>query len=78
MFFIKDWYPEGEPGLSEHAPARPRRRKVHPLSWFVAAALMPLLVWDVWQTLQDVKHRHQAYASDAGPPATARFRAHFD
>jgi hypothetical protein len=38
---------------------RARRRRVHPLTWATLAAVMPLLGWDVWQTLQDVKHRHE-------------------
>ena len=86
--FLVDELPEGEDELSgqapsEQAPARPQRHKVHPLTWVAAAALMPVLVYDVWQTLQDVKHRHHAYASHAyaspmSPPAAVQLRGHFE
>ncbi len=76
--FLIDELPQGESVLSERAPARPQRRKVHPLTWIVAAALAPVLAWDVWQTLQDVKQRHQAYASPMSPSAAARLRGHFE
>jgi len=39
---------------------RAQRRRVHPLTWATLVAVMPLLGWDVWQTLQDVKHRREA------------------
>jgi len=39
---------------SEPAPARHR---THPLTWIVAAALLPLLCWDAWQSLQEAKLR---------------------
>ena len=72
--FLIDELPEGEDVLCGQAPARPQRHKVRPLTWVVAAALMPLLAYDVWQTLQDVKHRHQAYASHMIPSAAAAAR----
>jgi len=33
-------------------------RKIHPLTWIVAAALLPVLVWDVRQTLTEMKLHH--------------------
>jgi hypothetical protein len=51
--------------LRERAPARRGRRRIQPLTWIVTVAVMPVLLYDVWQTVQDVKHRHAAggYAS---------------
>jgi hypothetical protein len=40
-------------------PARRERRRIRPLTWIVAVALTPVLIYDVWQTVQDVKHRHE-------------------
>lgn len=37
---------------SEAAPARHR---AHPITWIVAAALLPLLCWDAWQPMQEAK-----------------------
>ena len=58
------------------------RRRVQPLTWIVAAALMPVVVYDVWQTLHDVRQRQQirayALAANLGPPAAERPRALFD
>ena len=51
---------ERDVALPAPAPARRERRRIQPLTWIVAAALMPVLVYDVWQTVQDVKHRHEA------------------
>jgi hypothetical protein len=35
---------------------RPKRsRKIHPITWIVAAALIPILVWDVRQTVRESK-----------------------
>ena len=39
---------------SEPAPAR---HKIHPLTWIVAAALLPLLCWDAWESMQEAKLR---------------------
>lgn len=79
MFLIGE-LPEGEDVLLTRAPARPQRSKVHPLTWIAAAALMPVLAYDVWQTLQDVRHRHQAYptAASVSPSAAARLRGPFE
>lgn len=54
---------EAENLRSEQESACPQRHKVRPLTWMVAAALMPLLCYDVWQTLHDAKHRHEAHAA---------------
>ena len=38
------------------ATARPKQsRKIHPVTWIVAAALIPILVWDVRQTVRESK-----------------------
>jgi hypothetical protein len=58
--FLTDQLREDEPVYSELASARRLRLRVHPLTWIGLVAAMPLLGWDVWQTLQDVKHRHEA------------------
>ena len=44
-------------------------RKVHPITWIVSAALMPVLVWDVWQTMHDINARHHS-ASPLSAAAT--------
>lgn len=57
-------------------PARPKHRTVQPLTWIVTVALMPVLLYDVWQTVQDVKHHHAGGATDTAAnlssPAAAR------
>jgi hypothetical protein len=55
--------PERYVALPEQVPARPRRRTVQPLTWIVSAALVPVLLYDVWQTARDVNHRHAAAAT---------------
>ena len=38
------------------ATARPKQsRKTHPVTWVAVAAIIPLLVWDVRQTLRESK-----------------------
>jgi hypothetical protein len=38
------------------ATARPKHsRKTHPIRWVAVAAIIPLLVWDVRQTLREPK-----------------------
>jgi hypothetical protein len=51
------------------ATARPKHsRKVHPVTWIVAAALIPILVWDVRQTLRESKsHGTSSEASRLHP-----------
>lgn len=56
--------PERHVALPEQAPAHPRRRTVQPLTWIVSVALMPVLLYDVWQTAHDVNHRHAAAAAN--------------
>jgi len=58
--FLNDELTEDEPVYSERASARRLRHRVHPLTWIGLVAVVPLLSWDVWQTLQDVRHRHEA------------------
>jgi hypothetical protein len=55
--------PERYVALPEPAPARPRRRTVQPLTWIVSVALMPVLLYDVWQTAREVNHRHAVAAA---------------
>jgi hypothetical protein len=47
-------------------PARRERRRIRPLTWIVAVALTPVLIYDVWHTVQDVKHRHEVRGFIAG------------
>jgi hypothetical protein len=60
---LADELPERYVALPEPAAARPRRRTVQPLTWIVSVALMPVLLYDVWQTAHDVIHRHAAAAT---------------
>ena len=82
--FLDDELPDREPPLCGHRPqSLPRRRpRVRPLTWIVAAAFVPVLIYDVWQTVQDVRHRHEvrAYALTAklSLPAAERPRALID
>lgn len=46
--------------LPERVPPRRQRHRIQPLTWIVAVALTPVLLYDVWQTVRDVKHRHSA------------------
>jgi hypothetical protein len=57
---LSDELAEREDGLYEQVPKGSQRSRVHPLTWAALVAMVPLLSWDVWQTMQDVKHRHQA------------------
>lgn len=66
--------PERVVALPERVPARPQRRRVQPLTWIVSVALAPVLLYDVWQTVQDVHHRHAAAAATAGLSSTAAAR----
>lgn len=52
--------PERSVALPQRVLARPLRRMVQPLTWIVSAALVPVLLYDVWQTVQDVNQRHAA------------------
>lgn len=70
--------PERCSALPEQVGARPRRRTVQPLTWIVSVALIPVLLYDVWQTVQDVQHRHAAAGYDTAlslsSPGAARPR----
>ena len=57
---LADRVSEIDDALAERVPPRQRRRRIQPLTWIVTAALTPVLLYDVWQTVQDVKHRHAA------------------
>jgi hypothetical protein len=57
---LSDELPERGHALYEQMPKGSQRSRVHPLTWAALVAMVPLLSWDVWQTMQDVKHRHQA------------------
>lgn len=57
--------PQRHIALPERVLARPRRRTVQPLTWIVSLAVVPVLLYDVWQTVQDVNHRHAAAAHTA-------------
>jgi hypothetical protein len=38
------------------ATARPEQaRKTHPIMWVAFAAIIPLLVWDAWESLRESK-----------------------
>jgi hypothetical protein len=82
--FLDDELPDREHPLSGHGshPLQRRQPRVRPLTWIVTAALIPVLIYDVWQTVQDVKHHHEirAYALTANlsPPAAERPRTPFD
>lgn len=75
---LADGLPELDDALRAPIPPRRQRRRIQPLTWVVTVALTPVLLYDVWQTVQDVKHRHApgAYdiAANLDSPATARPR----
>jgi hypothetical protein len=64
--YSTDEGPFGEPigaALADVATPVPRtRHRIHPLTWVVAAALMPVLCWDAWQSLQEAKQRVHTHA----------------
>jgi hypothetical protein len=62
-------YPDYGTALSEPAPVRALRRRVHPATWVAAAVLVPVLCWDAWQTQQEARHRHQGTAQLVSSPA---------
>jgi hypothetical protein len=38
------------------ATARPKQaRKTHPITWIAFAAIIPLLVWDAWESRRESK-----------------------
>jgi hypothetical protein len=49
--------PERGNDVSERAAtARPKQpRKTHPLRWVAVAVIIPLLVWDAWESLRESK-----------------------
>ena len=50
-------YPECGNDVSERAATtRPKQvRKTHPIRWVAAAVIIPLLVWDAWESLRASK-----------------------
>jgi hypothetical protein len=50
-------WPECGNDVSDRAPtARPKQsRKTHPITWVAIAAIIPLLVWDAWESLRESK-----------------------
>ena len=64
--------------LAERVPPRRQRRRIQPLTWIVTIALTPVLLYDVWQTVQDVKHRHAAagYATAVNLSSSVVGRSH--
>lgn len=73
--YLADGIPELDDTLPERFPAPRARSRIQPLTWIVSAALMPVLLYDVWQTVQDVKQHHvtRAYvALNLGSPVTER------
>jgi hypothetical protein len=69
---LADGLPELDDTLPERLPARRARRRIQPLTWIFAVALLPVLLYDVWQTVQDVKQHHVARAHDAAMNLAAR------
>lgn len=47
----------GGAAVVEVAPRTAAPRRVHPLTWIVAAALIPVLCWDAWRSLEEAKLR---------------------
>ena len=76
MLLVAAGLPKRDDALSVRLPARRARRRIQPLTWIVTVALMPVLLYDVWQTVQDVKQRHRVRAenitANLGTPAAAR------
>ena len=62
---LADGLPELDHAPRERVPARRARPRIQPLTWIVTVALTPVLLYDVWQTVQDVKQHHVARAYDA-------------
>ena len=53
----------------EHAMT-PRRR-MHPMTWVAAAALLPLVCWDAWQTQHEIRARREASTQYTQVPTRA-------
>lgn len=49
---------------SSASTARPdQSRKIHPITWVAAALLIPLLIWDVRQTVRELNFHHASIQS---------------
>jgi hypothetical protein len=75
---LADGLQERDEAPAERAPARRERRGIRPLTWIVSVALTPVLLYDVWQTVQDVKHGRAAggYATAVNLSSSAAGRTH--
>lgn len=75
---LADGISEIDDRLPERVPPRRQRRRIQPLTWIVTVALTPVLVYDGWQTVQDVKHRHAAggYPTAVNLSSSAIVRPH--
>ena len=75
---LADGLPVTDDARRARIPPRRQRRRIQPLTWVVTVALTPVLIYDVWQTVQDVKHRHAPgvyeIAASLDSPAIARTR----
>ncbi len=49
--------PSGSAPQATTSEAAPARHRTHPVTWIVAAALLPLLCWDAWESMQEAKLR---------------------
>ena len=55
------------------ATARPKQsRKIHPITWVAFAAIIPLLVWDVRQSLRESKVHNTSSEAFRSLPAGIR------
>jgi hypothetical protein len=46
----------GNDASERAATARPiQSRKTHPITWVAFAVMVPLLVWDAWESLREAK-----------------------
>jgi hypothetical protein len=75
---LADGLPDLDATLPERLAARRARRRIQPLTWIFTVALLPVLLYDVWQTVQDVKQHRVARAYDAAMNLGARASARPD
>jgi hypothetical protein len=63
----------GNDASESAATARPKQsRKIHPITWVALAAIIPLLVWDVRQSLRESKLHNTSSEAFGSPPAGIR------
>ena len=67
--------------MSSTERAMTRRRRIHPLTWVAAAALLPLVCWDAWQTQHEVRAKRAAsvvgYAQSQTHPLAPQARSRY-